>query len=189
MKIRELGLPGVFEMTPSRHGDNRGFFSETYNRAALAEAGIDDVFVQDNHSLSAEQGTLRGMHFQTPPHAISKLVRVVKGAVYDVVADLRRGSASYGKHVGIEISAERWNQIYVPIGFAHGFVTLEPDTEVVYKVTDFWSVDVDKGVAWDDPDLAIDWPVSPADVVLSEKDRNQPALADLPAYFTMEMGT
>ncbi len=170
-------------VTPTKHRDGRGFFSEVYNKRSLEEHGIKDVFVQDNHSLSATVGTVRGIHFQVPPMAIAKLVRVVKGGVWDVVVDLRVGSPTYGNHVAAELTAENWAQIYVPPGFGHGFCTIQPDTEVAYKVTDYWSPDVDKGVAWDDPDLAIPWPVEHNEAVVSDKDQAQPAFADLPPYF------
>ncbi len=132
MQIKDLGIPGVKVLIPKKHGDHRGFFSEVYNKRTLAAAGIDIDFVQDNHSLSAEKGTVRGLHFQVPPFAQDKLVRVVHGSVFDVAVDLRRGSPTYGKHVSVVLSAEEWNQILVPIGFAHGFMTLEPNTEVIY---------------------------------------------------------
>lgn len=183
LDIERLDLEGVLLVTPSRHGDERGFFSEVYNRRAFEEAGIRDVFVQDNHSLSGPQGTVRGLHFQIEPNPIAKLVRVVSGAIYDVVVDLRKGSPTYGQHVGVELSADNWAQIYVPKGFAHGFCTMKPDTEVAYKVTGYWAPEVDKGVAWDDPDLAIAWPVAAGEATLSDKDRQQPSFADLPGYF------
>lgn len=181
-----LGLEGVLLITPVRHQDGRGFFSEVYNRRRLTEAGIDVEFVQDNHSLSAEKGTVRGLHFQIDPHPVAKLVRVTSGGIWDVVVDLRRGSPTYGQHVSAELSADNWAQLYVPVGFAHGFCTLEPNTEVAYKVTDYWSADVDRGLAWDDPDLAIPWPVSGDEAIVSDKDRSQPKLADLPPYFGEE---
>lgn len=178
-----LGLEGVLLITPVRHQDGRGFFSEVYNRRRLAEAGVDVEFVQDNHSLSAEKGTVRGLHFQIDPHPVAKLIRVTRGSIWDVVVDLRRWSPSYGQHASAELSADNWSQLYVPVGFAHGFCTLEPNTEVAYKVTDYWSAEVDKGLAWDDPDLAIPWPVSADQATISDKDRTHPKLADLPAYF------
>lgn len=183
LKSEDLTLSGVRLVTPTRHGDDRGFFSEVYNKKALAEIGIEDDFVQDNHSLSRDTGTVRGLHFQVHPHAIAKLVRVSSGSVFDVVVDLRQGSPTYGDHVSAVLSSENWAQIYVPVGFAHGFCTLEPDTEVIYKVTDHWFPAQDKGVAWDDPALGIEWPVGPERAILSEKDRSQPALADLDGYF------
>ena len=170
-------------LKPKKHGDHRGFFSEVYNKRALAEAGIDIEFVQDNHSLSAEKGTVRGLHFQTPPFAQDKLVRVVRGAVFDVAVDLRRESPTYGRHVSVVLSAETWNQILVPIGFAHGFMTLEPDTEVIYKVSGYYAPDHDKGLLWNDPALGIAWPIPETEAILSDKDRRQPRLAELVTPF------
>ena len=181
MDVEATAIADVKIITPRRFGDHRGFFSEVYNKRALAEAGIELEFVQDNHSLSAEVGTVRGLHFQTPPMAQDKLVRVTRGAVLDVAVDVRTGSPTYGKHVAVELSAENWRQLLVPIGFAHGFCTLEPDTEVMYKVTNYYSAEHDGGVAWDDPALGIEWPVK--DAVLSEKDRGLPRLADLGDVF------
>ena len=183
MQIETLNIPAVKVLTPAKHGDRRGFFSETYNREALAEAGIDIEFAQDNHSLSAEKGTVRGLHFQAPPFAQDKLVRVVRGAVFDVAVDLRRGSPSYGRHVSAILSVEAWNQILAPVGFAHGFMTLEPDTEVVYKVSRRYAPDHDRGILWNDPALRIAWPLPEAEAVLSDKDRKQPLLADMETPF------
>jgi dTDP-4-dehydrorhamnose 3,5-epimerase len=183
LDIRPLAIPEVKLITPPKFGDHRGFFSETYNKRALAEAGLDLEFVQDNHSLSAQKGTLRGLHFQTPPFGQDKLVRVTRGAILDVAVDLRRGSPTYGQHVSAELSAENWSQLLVPIGFAHGFVTLEPDTEVLYKVTQYYSPECDRGLLWNDPDLGIPWPVAEADAILSDKDRKHPRLRDLPDIF------
>ena len=184
MQIRESRISAVKILMPEKHGDHRGFFSEVYNRQALAEAGIDVDFVQDNHSLSAGKGTVRGLHFQTPPFAQDKLVRVVRGAAFDVAVDLRRESPTYGQHVSVVLSAEAWNQILVPIGFAHGFMTLEPDTEVVYKVSNFYAPDHDKGLLWNDPDLAIPWPLDAGAAVLSPKDGNLPKLAEIDSPFS-----
>ncbi len=151
---------------------------------ALQEAaGLDVEFVQDNQSLSRPKGTVRGLHFQVPPFAQAKLVRVTRGAVLDIAVDIRKGSPTYGNHIAVELSAEAWNQLYIPEGFAHGFCTLEPDTELLYKVSAPYSRDDDRGIAWNDPDLGIEWPVAEEDAVLSEKDAVQPAFADLPAYF------
>lgn len=183
IEATSLRIEGAKLIQPARHGDDRGFFSEVYNRRTFAEIGIEDTFVQDNHSLSEDKGVVRGLHFQTPPNAISKLIRVVRGAIWDVVVDLRTGSQTYGEHEAVVLSADEWNQLYVPVGLAHGFCTIEPHTEVAYKVTDYWSPDVDHGVAWDDPDLNVEWPVGGADAILSDKDRNQPAFGDLPRYF------
>ncbi len=176
-------LPDVLILKPRKFGDARGFFSETYNRKALAAAGLDVAFVQDNHSLSAAPGTLRGLHYQAPPFDQGKLVRVVRGAILDVAVDIRHGSPTFGRHVSAVISADEWNQIYVPSGFAHGFVTLVPDTEVIYKVTNFYSGPHDRGIIWNDPALAIDWGVSAEEAVLSDKDRLHPRLADAPPAF------
>ena len=184
MEVRPTEIPEVKLIAPARHGDHRGFFSEVYNRRALARAGIVIDFVQDNHSYSAQAGTLRGLHFQAPPHAQAKLVRVPRGAVLDVAVDLRHGSPTFGRHVAAELSAENWAQLLVPRGFGHGFLTLLPDTEVIYKVDAYYSPEHDLGVRWDDPDLAIPWPLPPEGPVLSEKDRKQPLLADLPTYFS-----
>jgi dTDP-4-dehydrorhamnose 3,5-epimerase len=183
MDICPTAIPDVKLITLVRHGDHRGFFSEVYNKRALAKAGIDIDFVQDNQTYSAQAGTLRGLHVQSPPCAQAKLVRVLRGAVVDVAVDLRLGSATFGRHVMVELTAEGWSQILVPRGFAHGVLTLAPDTELAYKVDAYFSAPHDRGVRWDDPDLAIPWPLPSKRVVLSEKDRAQPLLRDLPPYF------
>lgn len=183
MEIIRLAIPEVCILKPVRHGDERGFFSETYSSRALANAGIRLDFVQDNHAYSAQPWTVRGLHFQIPPHAQAKLIRVVRGAIFDVAVDLRQGSPTYGRHVSAVISADAWNQILVPIGFAHGLCTLEPDTEVLYKVTDFYAPDCDRGVLWSDPTLSIDWPVTADKAVVSDRDRRHPGLHDLPPCF------
>lgn len=185
MQVDSLAIPDVKIISPKKFGDHRGFFSETYSRPAFAAAGLDLDFVQDNHSLSAAVGVLRGLHFQIPPFAQDKLLRVVRGRIFDVAVDIRRGSPSYGRWVGAEISAEAWNQILVPVGFAHGFVTLEPDTEVLYKVTAPYSPEHDRGLAWDDPQVAVAWPLAGIAPTLSDKDTRHPRLADLPAYFSI----
>ena len=179
MQVEHLNIPDVRLLSPRKHGDRRGFFSETYNRKALAVIGIDIDFVQDNHSYSADKGTVRGLHFQTPPFAQDKLVRVARGSVFDIAVDLRQGSSSYGRHVSAVLSADAWNQLLVPIGFAHGFMTLEPDTEVIYKVSNYYAPDHDKGLLWNDPALGINWPIADEEAVLSDKDRKQPRLAEL----------
>ena len=184
VRIGELSIPAVKVLSPARRGDHRGFFSEVYNKKALSEAGIGIEFVQDGHSLSAEKGTVRGLHFQMPPFAQHKLIRVVRGAVFDVAVDLRRGSPTYGQHVSVVLSAEAWNQVLVPIGFAHGFMTLEPDTEVIYKASNYYAPDHDRGILWNDPDLAIRWPLDPAMVVLSPRDDNLPRLAEIDSPFS-----
>lgn len=183
MIVEETAISAVKILTPKKFGDHRGFFSETYNSATFAKAGITLAFVQDNHSLSATVGTLRGLHFQSPPFAQDKLIRVARGRILDVAVDLRRSSPTYGRHVAVELSAENWRQLLVPVGFAHGFVTLEPDTEVLYKVTALYAAANDHGLAWDDPALGIDWPLPAGGPTLSDKDRRHPRLADLPAYF------
>jgi dTDP-4-dehydrorhamnose 3,5-epimerase len=178
LDVRPLGLAGVLEIVPAKFTDARGFVSETHNAAAYRSAGIDIVFVQDNHSYSAAKGVLRGLHYQLPPVAQDKLVRVVRGAIYDVVVDIRRNSPNFGAWVGIEVSASAWNQVFVPKGFAHGFVTLEPDTEVIYKVSDFYAPRFERTIRYDDPKLGIAWPV-PADMIaVSDKDLAAPSLAD-----------
>lgn len=183
MIVEETALAGVKIIIPRKLGDHRGFLSETYNLRALAAAGVDLQFVQDNHSFSPQAGTLRGLHFQSPPFAQDKLVRVTRGAILDVAVDLRTSSATFGRHVGVALSADNWRQMLIPAGFAHGFCTLEADTEVLYKVTNYYSAAHDKGLAWDDPALGIVWPVTAERAVLSERDRKQPLLRDLPAIF------
>jgi len=183
MHVVDTEIPEVKIITPKKFGDHRGFFSETYNRRDWVEAGIDLTFVQDNHSCSAAQGTLRGLHYQMPPMAQGKLVRVARGAILDVAVDLRSGSPTFGQHVTEVISAENWKQLLVPIGFAHGYVTMEPDTEVLYKTTDFYSVEHERGIIWNDPDLAIDWTVGKGQVILSEKDLALPTLKEATDFF------
>jgi dTDP-4-dehydrorhamnose 3,5-epimerase len=185
MKVERLAIPDVVLVTPVKHGDQRGFFSEVYNSERLKElAGIEQPFVQDNHSLSVGRGVVRGLHFQTPPHAQGKLVRVIRGAILDVAVDLRHGSPTFGQHVAAELSGENWCQLWVPEGFAHGFCTLTEETEVIYKVTSGYAPANDKGVRWDDPALGVAWPVEADKAILSEKDQAQPAFEALPAYFT-----
>ncbi len=179
MDLLRTAIADIVVMEPKKFGDHRGFFSETYNKRAFAELGLDLDFVQDNHSRSAQAGTVRGLHFQSPPFAQDKLVRVTKGAILDVAVDLRRTSPTFGKHVAVELSEAAWNQILVPIGFAHGFMTLEPDTEVIYKVTNFYAPDHDFGLAWNDPALGISWPIGVDGVTLSDKDKKQPTLQQL----------
>jgi dTDP-4-dehydrorhamnose 3,5-epimerase len=179
-------IPGVMIARIDRHDDDRGFFSETYRRAWFEDAGINVEFVQDNHTFSAKKGTVRGLHFQAPPREQAKLVRVSRGRAFDVVVDVRVGAATYGRHVAVELSEENWDQLYVPPGFAHGFCTLEADTEVLYKVSAYYSPQHDKGLLWNDPALGIRWPVGPEEAVVSDRDGEHPLLADLPPYFTVE---
>jgi dTDP-4-dehydrorhamnose 3,5-epimerase len=184
LEVRRLAIPEVLEIKPRKFGDARGFFSETWSTTAMESAGLHLDFVQDNHSYSAASGVLRGLHFQLPPVAQDKLVRVSRGSIYDVAVDLRRGSPTYGQWVGLTLSAKIWNQILVPRGFAHGFVTLENDTEVQYKVTAPYSPEHDRGLRFDDPDIAIDWPVNAGDIQLSAKDADAPSFADTETGFT-----
>ena len=178
MEIRATAIPEVRILTPRRFGDARGFFSETWNAAAMAAAGLDLTFVQDNESLSARAGTLRGLHYQAPPFAQTKLVRVNRGAILDVAVDARRGSPTYGKWVAEEVSAENGAQILVPKGFLHGYLTLTEDTLVLYKVDNPYDANSDGGVAWDDPDLAVDWGIHAESAILSDKDTKAPRFAD-----------
>jgi dTDP-4-dehydrorhamnose 3,5-epimerase len=186
LNIEHTALSGVVILTPARFGDHRGFFSESWSAKVMAQHGVDLDFVQDNHSLSARVGTVRGLHFQTPPHAQDKLVRCGRGALRDVAVDIRHGSPTFGQSVAVDITAENGRQLLVPKGFLHGFVTLEPDTEIVYKCTDYYAPECDAGVHWNDPALGIEWGIETGDAVLSDKDTTAPLLADLPAYFTYE---
>lgn len=182
MQVERTPLEGVMIITPRRIADTRGMFSESWSRRRLKAAGIDIDFVQDNHSISGARGTLRGLHFQTPPHAQDKLVRCGRGALFDVAVDIRHGSATYGRWFGVELSAENGKQLLVPKGFLHGFVTLLPDTEVVYKCSDYYEPSCDRAIRWNDPELAIDWPLEGAPI-LSEKDRNAPFLSEIEPVF------
>jgi dTDP-4-dehydrorhamnose 3,5-epimerase len=184
MDVIAAEIGDVKIIKPVRHADSRGFFSETFREDHLKEYGIDAHFVQDNHSLSVHAGVLRGLHFQLPPFAQAKLVRVTAGAVFDVAVDIRRGSPTFGRHVALVISAAEWNQVFIPQGFAHGYLTLEPNTEFIYKVDNYYSAEHDRGLAWDDPALGIPWPRLSAELLLSDKDRRHPRLADLPPAFS-----
>jgi dTDP-4-dehydrorhamnose 3,5-epimerase len=186
VEIRTLNIAQVKLVVPEIHRDARGFLSETYSRRGFGAAGIAADFVQDNHSLSADVGTLRGLHFQAPPHAQGKLVRVTKGSVYDVAVDIRVGSPTFGRHVGAVLSAENWTQMWIPAGFAHGFCTLEPNTEVIYKVTDYYHPECDRGLKWNDDTFDIEWPVDSDKIRLSERDRGHPALKDMVPAFRFE---
>lgn len=181
-------ISGVHLIKPRRHGDHRGFFAETYNKRAFAALGIDVAFVQDNHSVSAQKGTLRGLHFQAPPRAQAKLVRCGRGAIFDVAVDLRRGSPTWGRWVGYELSAENGAQLFIPAGFAHGFVTLEPDSEIVYKCSDYYAPETEGSLRWDDPTVAIEWPLTGAPI-LSAKDASAPLLDALQSPFIWESAT
>jgi dTDP-4-dehydrorhamnose 3,5-epimerase len=186
LQVKPLAIPDIKLVTPPIYRDARGFFSETFNSAALATAGIDAQFVQDNHSLSRTKGVIRGLHYQIAPRAQGKLVRVVRGAIFDVAVDIRRGSPHFGQHVSATLTAENWSQLWIPVGFAHGFCTLEPDTEVIYKVTEFYAPECDRGIAFDDPKLAIAWPILADRATLSENDRKQPNLAQLDEQFAFD---
>ena len=182
LEARPLELVELIELTPRRFGDERGFFSEVWNHARFAEAGIPTQFVQDNVSLSRTKGVLRGLHFQMPPAAQAKLVRVSRGSIFDVGLDIRRSSPTFGRWAGVVLSAEKWNQLYVPEGFAHGFVTLEDDTEVTYKVSAAYSPEHDRSIRFDDPTIGIDWPLD-GEPTLSDKDAAAPLLADIDTGF------
>lgn len=183
VQIIETAIADVKILKPRCFADPRGVFCETYNRGVLAGLGIDLEFVQDNHSVSLERGVVRGMHFQVPPFAQAKLVRVVRGSVLDVAVDIRRGSPTFGRHVSTILSADNWRQVFIPVGLAHGFCTLEPNTEVLYKVSQYYSPQHDRGILWNDSDLGIEWSVTAAEAKLSEKDMRHPRLKDLEAVF------
>jgi dTDP-4-dehydrorhamnose 3,5-epimerase len=183
LEARPLELAELIELTPRRFGDSRGFFSEVWNQARFAEVGVPQDFVQDNVSVSRTKGVLRGLHFQTPPAAQAKLMRVSRGSIFDVGVDIRRSSRTYGRWAGVVLSAEKWNQLYVPEGFAHGFVTLEDDTEVTYKVSAAYSAEHDRAIRFDDPAIGIDWPID-GEPLLSEKDAGAPLLADVETGFS-----
>ena len=183
MIVRPLEIADVLEILPDRHGDHRGFFSEVWNRAEFALHGVMVDFVQDNHSFSAARGVLRGLHYQLPPFAQAKLVRVARGSIFDVAVDIRHGSPTFGRWVGLRLSAEAWNQICVPEGFAHGFVTLEPDCEVLYKASMPYAPEHERAIRFDDPVIGIDWPVPAGETVLSNKDRAAPSLAETESAF------
>jgi dTDP-4-dehydrorhamnose 3,5-epimerase len=176
MKIEPQAIPEVLLITPARHGDARGFFSETFRKSALAEAGFEGEFVQDNHSLSERRGTVRGLHFQLEPNAQDKLLRVVRGAILDVAVDIRPGSPTYGRHVAVELSADNWRQLLVPKGFAHGFQTLSDGAEVLYKVTDYYAPAAERGLLWSDEALGIDWPIKAGDATVNARDAAWPTL-------------
>tara|TARA_B100000575_G_C22942413_1_gene545428 strand:- start:157 stop:705 length:549 start_codon:yes stop_codon:yes gene_type:complete len=169
---------------PTRHKDERGFFSETYSRRRYKEFGIDMDFVQDNHSFSLEPGTLRGLHFQAPPNAQGKLVRCGKGAIFDVAVDIRKGSPTFGDWAGYELTEENGHQLYVPVGFAHGFLTLKPESEIVYKCTDYYAPQAEGSIRWDDPSIDIEWPLS-ENIILNERDAIAPLLKDFETPFNL----
>ena len=183
MQVIDTEIRGLKILLPKKIGDNRGFFSEVYSQRAMAEAGINASFVQDNHSLSAEKGVVRGLHYQLPPMAQDKLLRVVHGSILDIAVDVRRDSPTFGQSVAVVLSAENWKQLYVPAGFAHGFVTLEPNCQVLYKVTNYYSPQHERAIRWNDPDLGIEWGISEAEAILSPRDRAHPMLKDVKDLF------
>lgn len=183
LQAKKLRLSGALEILPGRYGDERGFFSEVYNRRSYRDIGIDVDWVQDNHSLSRRPGVIRGLHFQIPPFAQDKLVRVTRGRILDVILDIRHGSETFGEWLSLELSSEAWNQLFVPKGFAHGFCTMEPDSEVLYKVSNYYSADHERTIRYDDPELGIDWRLGQEVPVVSDKDRDAPAFRDLERYF------
>jgi dTDP-4-dehydrorhamnose 3,5-epimerase len=186
MEILPLAIKDVLLIKSSCHQDSRGFFSEIYSRQTFLEAGIVTDFIQDNFSLSREVGVIRGLHFQSPPFAQTKLLRVVRGAIFDVVVDIRRGSPTFGGSVATKLTADDWSQLYIPEGFAHGFCTIEPNTEITYKVNSPYSPQHDHGLLWCDPNLDIKWPISPENTLISERDKNHPILSEISGYFEYE---
>jgi dTDP-4-dehydrorhamnose 3,5-epimerase len=183
MQVIETDIQGPRILLPDKIGDQRGFFSEVYSRKMLVNAGINIDFIQDNHSLSVQKNVVRGMHYQIPPMAQDKLVRVVRGSILDIVVDVRKNSPTFGKHVAVVLSAENWKQIFVPVGFGHGFITLEPNTEVLYKVSREYSPVNERAFRWNDPALKIDWGVDESKVILSPRDRTHPMFGDLKDLF------
>jgi dTDP-4-dehydrorhamnose 3,5-epimerase len=183
MDIRTLQIPGPVVLVPRKFSDARGFLSETYSDAAFSAKVAPVRFVQENHTYSEHAGTIRGIHFQMPPYAQGKLIRVVRGSVFDIAVDLHATSPNFGRHAAVELSAAGWDQLWIPEGFGHGFCTLEPHTEIIYKMTSPYHPDSERGIAWDDPKLAISWPLGQREPFLSDRDRYHPSLAETPAYF------
>lgn len=181
--FERLSIPDIILVSPKRHGDDRGFFAETYRENTYSDAGIAGPFVQDNHAFSKDRGALRGLHFQIAPFAQAKLVSCLSGKILDVAVDLRTGSASFGQHISVELSARSGQQLYIPAGFAHGYLTLTEDCHVHYKVDAYYDRDSEYGLAWDDPELGINWTLGSHSPILSEKDQTQPRLQDLPDFF------
>jgi len=185
VKVLPTCIPAVKIIRPAKYSDQRGFFSEIYNKRKLAEAGVELEFVQDNHSLSVSKGVVRGLHYQIPPFAQDKLIRVLRGSVLDVAVDLRRGSPTFRQHVSVHLSADNWTQVFIPRGFAHGYATLEPNTEVFYKVSNYYSPESERGLFWADPELGIPWPVSPVEAIVSERDKRFPLFQELRDLFEL----
>jgi dTDP-4-dehydrorhamnose 3,5-epimerase len=186
MQIERFAIRDLLLIKPVKHSDARGFFSEVYRSDVLLAVGVNAEFVQDNHVFSEKRGVLRGLHFQTPPHAQGKLVRCTRGAILDVAVDIRLGSPTFGHHVAVELSATNWQQLWVPSGFAHGYLTLESACEVMYKVTQYWHPNSERGIAWDDPSLAINWGIATQDLTIADKDKNNPRLAQIEPVFRYE---
>lgn len=186
MQIEQASLPGVLILTPKRFGDERGFFCESYSAKNFAAHGLNFDFVQDNHSLSMQVGTVRGLHFQAPPHAQTKLVRCGRGRLLDVAVDIRKGSPTYGQWAAEELSFENGKQLLIPKGFLHGFATLEPETEIIYKCDDYYAPQSDGAIRFDDPDIGIAWGIDKGSAILSEKDANAPLLKDFDSPFVFE---
>lgn len=184
MKVIETGLAGVKIIEPDVFGDSRGWFFESYSSCKLMDFGVTDIFVQDNHSFSQKEGTLRGLHFQLAPHAQAKIIRCTRGRILDVAVDIRKGSPTYCEWVSVELSAENFKQIYIPADFAHGFLTLTDDVEIQYKASDYYAPDCDRSIRWNDPDLGIIWGIEKP--FLSDKDRNAPLLKDSDNNFRWE---
>jgi len=183
MEAIPTAIPDVIEIVPVRHGDHRGWFSEVWNEKSLADAGIELSWVQDNEAMSAKVGTIRGLHFQMPPFAQDKLVRALRGRIVDVAVDIRKSSPTFGQHVAVELTAEKGNQLLVPQGFAHGYCTLEPDSVIAYKVSNYYSPESDRALRWDDPELGIEWPIDSGEASISDKDLAAPLWADLDSFF------
>lgn len=183
MRVERLAIPEILLIQPDRKGDHRGWFCESYRADALAEAGLDIVFCQDNMAYSAQSGVVRGLHWQEPPHAQDKLIQVLDGAIFDVVVDIRRNSPTFGRHVAVELTAQSGRQLLAPRGFAHGYCTLQPDTRVFYKTSAYYNPQAEAGLAWNDPALGVDWPVREAQAVLSERDRQWPPFSQLRSGF------
>jgi dTDP-4-dehydrorhamnose 3,5-epimerase len=183
MQVLETDIAEIKLLKPVRHSDSRGFFSEVYKENLLRDHGIEVRFLQDNHSFSVTKGVVRGLHFQVAPFAQAKLLRVTAGSIFDVAVDIRWGSPSFGRHVAAVLSVADWNQIFIPEGFAHGYCTLEPNTEVIYKVSAYYSPEHDRGLLWSDPALGIAWPVSTDEALVSDRDRAHPVLSLLPRHF------
>lgn len=186
MEIKQTLLTGAFILTPKCFGDARGFFSESWNKARMEKAGLMFNFVQDNHSLSKQAGTVRGLHFQAPPHAQAKLVRCGRGSLLDVAVDIRKGSPTFGKWIAEILSFENGKQLLIPHGFLHGFVTLEPYTEIIYKCDDYYAPECDGAVRFDDPDIGIEWGIDPKQTILSDKDAAAPSLHEFESPFVYE---